>query len=281
MSYHLALRSLLTARRAIGGNRFADCLRHSLQGEVAAVHLRSEFHQSAHQELTVTSISDRIGELLAVDLNPVGQVMRLSRTERAYHGIWDAYNQKGNVVARVAYGAGRRAPALYAPSSWSFHQDRSARRVEERMHEHLLESYQSVLALRLMDNTRNSRSWSDHVADARVSAVARILGAGNLVVELCQFFENFPHAKVQDACLRLGAHPRTVERRMRELGITAVMLKRACMLTSATHDILWTQRDLDDIAKRCGYTDGAHLCKTVSMATGGITPSMCRSFVLN
>ncbi len=122
MSYHLALRSLLTARRAIGRNRFADCLRHSLQGEVAAVHLRSEFHQSAHQELTVTSISDRIGELLAVDLNPVGQVMRLSRTERAYHGIWDAYNQKGNVVARVAYGAGRRAPALYAPSSWSFHQ---------------------------------------------------------------------------------------------------------------------------------------------------------------
>lgn len=280
MSYHLALRSLLTARRAIGGDRFADCVRHSLMGDVSAAHLRSELHQSAHQELTVTSISDRLGELLAVDLNPVGQVLRLSRTERAYHGIWDAYNQRGNVVARVAYGAVRRSPPLHAPSSCSFHHGHSARRIEERMHERLLESYQSVTSARLMGNIRNSRGWSDHVADARVSTVARILGAGPLVVELCQYFEMFPHGKVQDACWRLGAHPRTVERRMRELGITAVMLKRVCMLTSATHDILWTQRDFDDIAKRCGYTDGSHLCKTVSMATGGITPLMCRSFVL-
>lgn len=280
MSYHLALRSLLTARRAIGENRFADCVRHSLMGDVSAAHLRREFHQSAHQELTVTSITDRLGELLAVDLNPVGQVMRLSRTERAYHGVWDAYNQRGNVVARVAYGTGGRSPASHAPTSDSFHRRRSACRTEERMHEHLLESYQSVLSVRLTGNIRSSHRWLDHVADARVSAVARILGAGQLVVELCQYFEMFPHAKVQDACLRLGAHPRTVERRMREMGITAVMLKRACMLASATHDILWTQRDFDDIAKRCGYTDGAHLCKTVSMATGGITPSMCRSFVL-
>lgn len=249
-------------------------------GDVSAAHLRSEMHQSAYRELTVTSISDRLGELLAVDLNPAGQVLRLSRTERAYHGLWDAYNQRGNVVARVAYGSGRRSPASHAPSSCRFHHDQSARRIEERMHERLLESYQRVTSVRLLGNVRNSRSWSDHVADARVSAVARILGAGQLVVELCQYFEMFPHAKVQDACLRLGAHPRTVERRMRELGITAVMLKRACMLTSATHDILWTQRDFDDIAKRSGYTDGAHLCKTVSMATGGITPSMCRSFVL-
>lgn len=30
MSYHLALRSLLTARRAIGGDRFAGCARHCL-----------------------------------------------------------------------------------------------------------------------------------------------------------------------------------------------------------------------------------------------------------
>lgn len=280
MSYHLALRSLLTARRAICGDRFADCVRHSLMGDVSAAHLRNELHQSTHKELTVTSISDRLGELLAVDLNPVGHVLRLSRTERAYHGLWDAYNQRGNVVARVAYGSGRRSPALHASSSCHVHHGQGARRIEERMHERLLESYQSVTSARLLGNIRNSRSWSDHVADARVSAVARILGAGQLVVELCQFFEMFPHAKVQDACVRLGAHPRTVERRMRELGITAVMLKRVCMLTSATHDILWTQRDFDDIAKRHGYTDGAHLCKTVSMATGGITPSMCRSFVM-
>lgn len=147
--------------------------------------------------------------------------------------------------------------------------------IEAGVHEKLLDAYQTSLG-RLLRINQNAGSWANAVEDNRVSNIARILGAGALVIELSEFFETDPLARVDDAYRALGVHPRTVERRMRELGLPTVMLKRACMLARATHDLLWSGKSFSDIARRRGYADAAHLSRVISTATGGMTPTMVR-----
>lgn len=270
MSYHVALRSLQLSQRTKGTGTFADCIQHGLQGDHPASKLRQQIQSSSNHRLAVNSLSDRIGELLAVDLNPVGQAVRLANNDATYHRVWDFYNHTGNVVDKVPYSKVRQYDAGNQLSS------HDGRMIEIVMHEKILEGYQNVLGLLLRSN-QNHHTRINKIRDSRVSVVARIFKAGNIVVELGEFFEAFPHAKVSDACLKLGIHPRALERQLQEFGITAVMLKRACMLASASHEILWGERSFAEIAKRHGYTDGAHLGHSVAMATGGMTPSIVRS----
>jgi AraC-like DNA-binding protein len=279
MSYHLGMRSLLMARRAMPAHRFSDCVRHTLQGDIPTATMGAEMSLSSHHQSSLASHSERFAELMAVDINPVGQVFRLARSQTAHQRSWDAYNGSGNVVAPVFFehlqGDISAAAAAQAPVSGH---DKSAHIKARKLHEGLLNSYKTGFDRRLRSN-QTPASWAGQLKEMRVSVLARILGAGGLILELCEFFETFPHAKVQEAGIRLGVHPRTLERRMRDLGITAVMLKRACMLASATSDLLSSDRPLDEIARRHGYADGAHLSKAVSLATGGISASMCRSFL--
>lgn len=279
MSYHLGMRSLLMARRAMPSHRFSDSVQHTLRGDIPTAAMGEEMGLSAHQQLSHGSLSERFAELMAVDINPVGQVFRLARNKTAYQRSWDAYNRSGNVVAPVLFDdlQGDIGATAAGPSPLGGH-NRSAQLRARKLHEGLLNSYKTSFDRRLQSNQATS-SWVGQLKEMRVGVLARILGAGPLILELCEFFETFPHARVQEACIRIGVHPRTLERRMRELGITAVMLKRACMLASATSDLLSSERPLDEIARRHGYVDGAHLSKAVSVATGGISASMCRSFL--
>lgn len=59
-------------------------------------------------------------------------------------------------------------------------------------------------------------------------------------------------------------------------GITAMALKRACALSSATKYVLWSDLTLAQIAGQCGYSDGAHLHRDFPAVAGGIPPSVFR-----
>lgn len=196
---------------------------------------------------------------MAVDLNPVGQIVRMAKSEQVFVNVWQAYNAKGNVVARVPYSGQREGVQHHAP----------------RNHEKILMGYQEVLAGVVRVN-RNVAVWQSRLADNRVSAVAKILGAGNLLTDVAAYFECHPHAKVADACAELGVHPRTLGRRFREVNLTPVIFKRACMLTMAAHEVLWSDRPFKDIAASHGYCDAAHMNKAFAAATGGLSPSTLR-----
>jgi AraC-like DNA-binding protein len=227
--------------------------------------------------LTIGSVTDRLGELLAVDLNPVGHALRLAFDDVTYRRIWGFFNERGNVVSKIGYD-GSRVPDHVELSEVELQSTRGEKKNVLDAHEKMLFSYQNVLLMQLRQNQDpRLRDWK--LEDSKVSAVARIYGAGQLILELSEFFEEFPAAKVSDACRSLTVHPRLLERRMNELGMTAVKLKRACMLSRATHEILWGQRSFGEIAKNCGYSHGAHLNRAVYLATGGMTPSFLRSLV--
>jgi len=274
MSYHLALRGLLASRCAAPRHQFADCLHHTLRGDIPATVLHNEMQLAAHQSLSVTSLSTRIAELLETDLNPLGQILRLAQKERTYHEIWHHYNRRGNVIHPTPFG--KRAGAEHTPTTGAHHSRSAA--APFRLHADMLDAYRLCLDQLQQDN-QSPQSRQRQQRALKLSVLASQTRASTLVHELCEFFEAFPHTKVQDACTRLGVHPRWVERLMHEQGITAGMIKRASMLTQASVDILCTPRELSDIAQRCGYSDGAHLSKAFSQATGGIQPSQCRRWL--
>lgn len=276
MSHHIAFRSIQMSHRQAGVGSFVDCLVHCLGGDLSPDLLRTVMRRSQTRDLSTSTLAERVGQLLCMDLNPVGQAIRLARNEDTFHKLWDFYNDGGNVIAKIAYSGIKDEKTVEAirrsQNSQVTHEERMN---EAGSHEKMLDAYQTALA-RLLRINQDSNSWSNAVEDNRVSTVARIFAAGDLVIELSEFFETNPLARVSDAYRGLGVHPRTVERRMRELGLSTVMLKRACMLARATHDLLWSGQSFTDVARRRGYADAAHLSRVISTATGGMTPSMVR-----
>lgn len=263
------MRSLQLSCLTPGVGSFVDCIEHSLAGEHPAWKLQRQMQISDSFRLTIGSVTERVRELLAVDLNPVGQALRLATNDKTWRRVWAFYNERGNVVSKADYENCRLLESGMA---------RGQKRTIANSHEKVFVSFCDVLAAQPRKN-ENSLVRVRQLEDARVSSVARIFGVGQLVAELSEFFEEFPAAKVGDACKMLSVHPRLIERRMHELGITAVKLKRACMLSRATHQILWSDRSFGEIALNCGYTHGAHLSRVFFFATGGMTPSVVRNLV--
>lgn len=260
MSYHLASRSLRLIERAPDVGGFADCLRFSLDGDVSSQTMQSQMCKPASHSATVSTVGQCIGELLAVDMNPIGQLVRLAKSEQVFVQTWQAYNSLGNVVAAVPYSGAS---------------DTSARSVHQN-HDKLLLGYQEVLP-RVVRVNADYQTWRSRLLDSRVSSIAKVLGAGSLLTDLALFFESHPRAKVSDACIELGVHPRTLERRFIEVGVTPVMYKRVCMLTMASQSVLWSDKSFKDIAEKHGYADAAHMSRAFSAATGGLSPSTLRA----
>lgn len=269
MSYHLAMRSLQLSCLTPGVGSFVDCIEHSLVGDHPALQLKQQMLSADAQRITLTSISERMGKLIAVDLNPFGLCIRLASSEVSVSKAWDAYNKNGNVVAPVGFNVKNSIVGL------NFQGSKSEARVISANHEKVRYSLQGVLENQIRKN-QDKTIRTRKTEDARVSAICRIYGVDQLVLELSEFFEENPKAKISDACQRLSIHPRFLERRMHDVGISAIKIKRACMLSLATHQILWSNRSFHDIAVRCGYSHGAHLSHAVHMATGGMSPSLIR-----
>ena len=274
MSYHLAMRSLQLSCSQRGVGTFVDSIEHALVGDHPAMQLQQRMLGVDAQRVSLTSISDRIGELLAVDLNPFGQMLRLATNDTSFKNAWDAYNDLGNVVSKIGFEENKS----YALDCLDSNCSPSERMGVLSVHEKIRSGLHAVLINQLRRN-KDERVRKSSLEDSKVSAVSRIFGAGQLILELAEFFEEFPKAKVSEACLRLSIHPRLLERRMLELGLSAVKLKRACMLSRASHEILWSNRSLSEIAQSCGYSHGAHLSHAVHCATGGMSPSILRSIV--
>lgn len=274
MSYHLAMRSLQLSCSERGVGTFVDSIEHALVGDRPAWELQQKMLKSDAQRVSLASISDRMGELLAVDLNPFGQMLRLATNDGSLKRAWDVYNDLGNVVSKVGFEGNKSHSVDLFDAQCSNSEKNNILSVHEKIRSGL-----HAILINQVRRNQDVRARKNRLETCKVSAVSRIFGAGQLILELAEFFEEFPKAKVSEACQRLSIHPRLLERRMLELGLSAVKLKRACMLSRASHEILWSNRSLSEIAVGCGYSHGAHLSHAVHCATGGMSPSTVRSFV--
>lgn len=108
-----------------------------------------------------------------------------------------------------------------------------------------------------------------------LSSVAHYLGVGfSAAADVAAVFEHEGQISIASAAQMLGCHQRTLERRLREEGLTAEALRRAARLLRATHR-LHSSDSLTTIAIDEGFSDLAHMSRAFK-ASCGMSPSLLR-----
>ena len=90
-------------------------------------------------------------------------------------------------------------------------------------------------------------------------------------------FEAMGHVAVGEVARRLGCHQRTLERRLRQQGLTAEALRLASRLINATRR-LGSEESLTTIAIDEGFSDLSHMTRAFRRSCG-MAPSLCRSLI--
>ncbi len=259
MSYSLPIRVLEALQRQPKANLWRENLENILLCNVAVPRKQRVMGQFEGALPSLARMGDCWRELSALDISPTGLLLWKTHSEHAIAHLWNAYNVYSDVLDCSAYTARGIQPS----------------RSISRVHELLLDAYRDAFEESLGRNCRHAR-LPDPNAGLNLGDLARILGSPTLVQDACDFFLLHPRAKVSQFYVAVGLHPRTAERRLMAEGVTAIAIKRACALSSACKYVLWSDFSLAEIARRFGYTDGAHLHHEFRRATGGIPPSVFR-----
>ena len=108
-----------------------------------------------------------------------------------------------------------------------------------------------------------------------ISNVAGLLGRERSTAgEAALVFESEGYISISHLAQSLGCHQRTLERRLRQEGLTAELLRQAFRLISATNR-LRSSDSLTMIAVDEGFSDLAHMTRAFKTSTG-MSPSMLR-----
>lgn len=259
MSYSLPLRVLDAQNRTIYTHGWKEQIGNVLCSSVPAVYFQAKMGDYSGRVPTVTKLAEHWKELSIVDLSPTGRVVWNARAVGTVSAIWRAYTEYSDVIAATDY-----TPQGLQPE-----------KTISKVHQLLLDMYWESIDRSLVRNAQCSAHRGTPQLDLR--DVLRIYNAPVMVWETADYFLRNPLAKVADLYIHLALNPRTAERRFEWIGIRAISIKRACALTSATQQVLWSDLPLGQIAKRCGYTDGSHMHREFVRATGGISPAVYRA----
>lgn len=259
MSYSLPFRALAALHRPSGAQLFQDAVHNILVSNIEIASKQRLMAQWASQTIPWSQVMAHWQDLASWDLSPTGLYWPQVSSHKGIAHIWHAYNQYSDVLD---------------PSQYQGHRIQPVRKVSH-VHARLLEMYLTFFQTTLGHN-RPVPPATSFKQGHNLSEVARLLEASRLVRDACDYFMAFPKAKVANLYIELGINPRTAERRFAAEGLSAIKIKRASALSSASRHILWTEQSLADIATRFGYTDAAHLHHEFRRATGGIPPSVYR-----
>lgn len=109
-------------------------------------------------------------------------------------------------------------------------------------------------------------------------SVARHLGVEHsTAAEVALVFEGEGHVSIVEVAALLGVHQRTLERRLRSVGLTADALRQAARLMRATNRLAQTD-SLTTIAADEGFADLAHMTRAFR-ASCGMPPSLLRKLL--
>ena len=262
MSYSLPMRVLETLHRKASDNLFHENVANVLASNVALDRKQRIMNAMEGAPPSLQSMEGPWRELACLDLSPTGLFFSQTRKYAGITEIWNAYSTYTDVLD----------PSVCQEQG--IHPTKSISKVHFR----LLEGYGTFFDHCLNQNRRNPYPPSVRHGFT-LKDVARIFNAPMLLQDACDFFLTFPRSKVSDLYTALGLHPRTGERRFAAEGISALAIKRACAISSASRYILWSDMTLAEIAAKCGYTDGAHLHHEFRRSTGGIPPAAYRRAV--
>lgn len=270
MSGALAYHAVVHALEAKGGwtpiRRFAASVKHALDGHLP-YRMYYEAGVACEREGAGEGAIERlVREQFALDLNPITQGSRLAWYPANFIWVFHEYNKAVNL--------GVRSTAELAPHV-------SQRQALVRKRETLATSHDPegcrmglhfAIENYLRQILENARTGTRPQV-TRMSDVARYLGLEHSIVrEASLALEAQGGIPIPQLARELGCHQRTLERRLREDGLTAEMLRQVARLLRTMEGIR-AGDSLAMVAADAGFSDQAHMTR-VFRASCGLTPSV-------
>lgn len=268
LAYHTVVHALEASYGWTAQSRFAATVAHAINGHLPY----ARYHAAGRARIKARSGSGVIERLvqdwLSTDLNPVVQIFRSqTQTAKALH-CYNAYNASANLAVRTTAMSSERsvrpAPIIHRREVLSAHED-----PEPCRHGTLF-----VLST-VMDMV--ARNEKEQLAPKILGLpdIARHLGVKRSAsADVATVFDIEGYITVGEAARRIGCHQRTMERRLREEGVTAEAIRTATRLIRATRR-LRSRDSLTTIALEEGFADQAQMSRAFRLS-GGMAPSLLR-----
>ncbi len=258
LAYHAVVHALEGRGGHSAAQRFALMVRHALSGHVPHVRYRLAATARRREGIVPSAIESAVNEWLDLDLNPASQAIRGAGSATAAVRAFNAYNASVNLAVRTSVDqpGGRPVRSLVAVV-----EDLEGCRIG------------SVAALdRLVSQAASAAGVRT------ITSVAHRLGLDSSVgAHAAEALEEAGWMPLSELARRLGCAPRTLQRRLREDGLSAEMLRSATRLVRATSRLAGGA-SLTGIAMEEGFADLPHMSRSFKAACG-MSPSLLRQML--
>lgn len=269
-AYHTVVHALEARRGWTEDRRFAVAVQHAIHGHLAYSRYHAAGRQRAREGIGEEGVGRLVDDFLETDINPAISIISGLRHPASALMAYNAYNAAANLGVRtsvtLANPSLRGVGSLAASRAMVADSDdpQPCRTATLSVMSSVLEHVQS----------RGQRMYRP----TSLSRLAEFLGRGHgVAADVSRAIEDDWLAPVADLPRKLGCQKRTMERRLKEVGLTAQSLRQADRMLRATAG-LFSGDSATAIALDCGFSDMAHMSRSFRAACG-MTPSMLIAIV--
>ena len=270
MAYHTVVHALEAAPGWTSQRRFASAVAHSINGHLPyqRYHAAGRARRKANAREGV--VERLVNDWLLVDLNPAVQLVRSVNRPALAVSLYNAYNASANLAVRTnaaifSSPSGEPSAVIAKRVLLSSQIDPELCRIGTIS---ILNAIMEIVARneheRLVPKIYCLSDIAIHLG------VERSAGA-----EVAHVFEAEGYIPVGEVARRIGCHQRTLERWLREEGLTAEAIRMSTRLIRATKR-LRNSESLTAIALEEGFSDQAQMTRAFRSSCG-MTPSTLRA----
>lgn len=268
LAYHTVVHALEAAHGWTPQSRFAATVVHAINGHLPYARYNAAGRARTKSRSGSGVIERLVQDWLTTDLNPVVQIVRSQTQTAKALRCFNAYNASANLAVRTTATtlarSGCPTSVIHKREPLSAHEDPEPCRHGTFF---VLSTVMDIVA----------RNEKEQLAP-RILSLPDI--ANNLGVErsasadVATVFDMEGYVPVGEAARRIGCHQRTMERRLREEGVTAEAIRTATRLIRATKRIR-SSDSLTTIALEEGFSDQAQMTRAFRLSSG-MAPSLLR-----
>lgn len=270
LAYHVVVHALEGGSHWTPTSRFASIVARANNGHLPYQRHHSAGLRRASAGSTEAQIERAVVEFLAIDATPCIQVLKNLHDPSVMVAGFNAYNASAKIAVRTSMSISAsdgRSPLVSA------RRDMRVDAVDPiPCRDATMALFHSMLA------SCSPREPQSRVRQFKsLTHFAEMVGSSGAAVDAAQVFEREGGMPVSDLAKALGCHQRTLERRLKEEGITAEAIRQAARLLRAT-ELLASTASLTEIAIAEGYADLAHMSRSFQTAAG-LSPKALRQLL--
>lgn len=274
LAYHVVVNALEGKAGWTPMSRFVSAVSHVISGHLPYQRYHAAGRARTDEGVGAGVVERMVNDFLATDVNPGYLLLSSFQREADVLIAFNAYNQSAKLGVQTSLGAHGYARR---PSSDSHNGAEGTLTADGNDPDSCRQGTLAIVET-MMATTRRNAQLPSGAEKRSLSSAAKILGVdASAAGEVALVFESEGHLPIASVARKLGCHQRTLERRLRELNITAEALRQASRLIRASHR-LSSSDSLTMIAFDEGFSDLAHMTRAFQTASG-MPPSLIRKLM--